>query len=639
MGLLPLLTAAVLGLGGQRRGSYWFASLLDALTVLLGYYLLLLTHSGRNLHSSLIGLQIPPSGFNLTWGLHVDFPAAVMVSLTATLSFIINGYAMAYLQIDRRRYRILISIFVSAMLFLLMADNLISLFVGWEMIGVMSYLLISFAYQQPRAAQSGTKAWLIHQLGSILLLIGILRLGQETRHFALSMFLTMAEDTAGDSDWLHLAQWCLLGGACVKSAQWPFFNWLPSAMTAPTPASALIHSATVVGAGIYLLIRIAPGLDAATLTGLAYVGSMTTWLGACAALTQQNTKKVLAYSTISQLGYVVMAIGVGASGAGLYHFVIHALAKASLFLCVGTVSRFLRQQGEKAPEDMQRMGGLRQVLPGAFYGYLLAACSLVGVPGFSSKEAIEAHAWIWAKQQAQAGHFWSYGVPGLGFITSLLTVLYLGRQGYLIFWGPPRWSYSLVPQAIYRTPKWMQVSSAVLLGGLIGLPHSGLLDQLEQIPFLAVPPISTALHQGLMLVSLLPLAVGLICLTMRWSTTWAILPLPLVKYWEQGGYLDVFSNAVAKGVLALSQRLAQVDDQLVDGLVRGLGMGYVGLSHTIHWLDRTLLAGAVQFVAAVPRQLGKLHQTTQTGHLQHALLWMFIGIVLLFIGTIVCYLI
>ena len=604
--------------------------------MLLGGYLLVLAYQGTTWHFSFTWLRIPgsPSSRLLLLGAFVAFPGAVMIALTTTISFWVHLYAMAYLQLASRRYVVFAGGFVSVMLGFLMADNLLGRFIGWELIGLGSYLLIGFWHQQASAARSSTKAWLINQLGSISLLIGMLLIGSELGTFDLAALAAFPQATYQRHGWLGVARCCLVAGACAKSAQWPWCSWLSSAMKAPTPASALLHTATMVGAGVYLLVDVAPVLGAATLTGVAYVGGLTALMGAYAALTQQHIKQVLAYSTISQLGYAVMAVGVGASSVGLFHFVTHALGKACLFLCMGAVSRLL------AASNMQGMGGLRKVLPGVFYTYLLATFSLVGMPGFAgalSKEAVLACTWAWANEQALAGNYGGYLVPGLAWVASWLAVVYMGRQCYLVFMGTPRWSPASLPSPSYRTPWLMQVSMAVLAlctlgcwyGPLAGAVQSSWL--LQRLGTTSLP-ITASLQHGVMLASCLAMLLGL-GFFMGWqakglptlSTAWAQLSL-------HGWYLDALANATAKTVLGLSRIVARFEHRVVNGLVQGITVGYVVLAHVIGWLDRKLLGRLVLLVASVPRYVGKAHRITQQGSLPHALLWMFIGIGLLFIG-------
>lgn len=643
IGALPLLAAVVVGLDYKQRLGYWLATWLLALAMLLGGYLLVLTYHGTTWHGFFTWLRIPgnPLPFCLMLSFCVDFPVAVMVSLTTTISFITHFYALSYMQVARRRYCVLTSGFVSAMLGFLMAENLMARFIGWEVVGLGSYLLVSFWHQQETASRSGTKVWLINQLGSVSLLIGILILVSELGSFDLDELALLSKDVSHDNKgWLVVAKYCLVGGVCVKSAQFPWFSWLPSAMTAPTPASALIHTATMVGAGMHLLIGLTPILGMEPLTLVTYLGSFTAFMGAYAALTQQHMKQVLAYSTISQLGYAVMAVGVGASSIGLFHFVTHAFCKACLFLCVGAVSHFLHQQSEE--NSIQHMGGLNKALPGTFCAYLIAACSLIGVPGFAgslSKEAVLVRTLAWATQQAQAGSYLGYLVPVLGFFSTFLAVVYMGRQCYLVFMGVPRWSRKLIPKVLYCTPWSMQISMFTLalcsLGfwyGPItgGIKNNWLLQRLVQTPLLAsMLPVTHTLQYEVTLASVIIMSLGLLFLVIWQVRNPATLLLPHNKLALHGWYLDRLANATARGVLGLSRLIAQFDHQVVNGFVRGIGVGYIVLGNMLGWLDQKLLGGAVLLIASVPRYLGKVHRTTQQGNLQRSLLWMFISIGLL----------
>ena len=631
VGALPLLAAFVVGLGGRHRLFYWLGSVLLAGAMFLGWYLLVLTYHGATWHLSLTWLRIPGSALSLPLllGIRVDFPVAVMMGLTTTINFWVYLYALAYLQAARRRYIVLAGGFVSAMLGFWMANTLLGRFIGWELIGWGSYLFIGLGYPKEAAAKHSTQAWLINQLGSISLLIGMLLIGRALGTLDLEELAALPQATYWNDDWLGVARCCLLVGVCTKSAQWPWFSWLSNAMTAPTPASALIHTATLVGAGVYLLVGLAPVLGVTVLTVVAYVGALTTLMGAYAALTQQHAKQVLAYSTISQLGYAVMAVGVGASSVGLFHFITHAFSKACLFLCLGVVSQFL------GTDSMQSMGGLRQVFPGVFCVYLLAAFSLIGMPGFAgalSKEAVLAYTWAWAGEQALGGHYLGYAVPAFAWFASLLAVVYLGRQCYLVFMGTPRWSPTSSLMPVHRTSWCMQGSMAMLALGTLGAWYGPLLGDVQDswlLQQLGTLPLQVSLQHGVLLASLLAIILGGILLVGWQSKILPILPVVGTQLSLQGWYLDALVHAVAQAVLGLSKILARFEHGVVQGLVWGVSAGYVVLGQVVSWLDRALLGGLVLLVAALPRYVGKVHRLTQQGSWQHALLWMFIGIGLL----------
>ncbi len=633
----------------------FFPSLASALLgILVGFsfYLLKLTDEGYVLHSTTKWFELQAGAHTITFsaGIYLDFIAAVMLCLISSVGFLVYLYSIAYMQQETavQRYFALLSFFMVAMLALILADNLILLWMAWELAGFAAYLLIGFWYQQVSVAEASTKALLMNQLGSTSLLIGILMVGSELGSFDLATLSALAAEARSSQGWLWTTGLFLIGGVVTKSAQFPVFHWLPSAMTAPTPASALIHAATLVSAGAYLLIRTAGLLSPEVCTLVAFLGSITALMGSYAALAQYDIKKMLAYSTIAQLGYVVMAIGIGKSSAGLFHLVTHAFFKACLFLCVGAVSHFLLRQGKKGldVQDIRAMGGLRKALPGVFYSYLVAAGALVGLPGcsgFLSKEAILTHSLSWAKQQAQTGNYLSYIVPALGFLSSCLTAIYLGRQCQLVFMGVPRWqpkpSLKVVPTR-NAIPYLMQVSIIILalcsLGFLYSplswdFQHSWLLQRLSAAPLLGTIP---TLPQTAPFISVLMMGIGLILVAVRRPLSQAIaLPLlrRLTRLSFHGWYLDVITDAITQQVLGLSRLVARIDQRFVAGC-RSVAVSYLMLGSIVSWLDRNLVEGIVYFVAAAPQQLGKLHRFTQQGNLQHYLLWMFISIALLLIG-------
>lgn len=649
IGALPLGSALVIGLGGKWRLFRGVGTGLLALAMLLSWCLLAFTYYGLTWQQSFTWLALPGSEFRL--GIWIDFRVAVMVALTTTISLLVHGYAMVYLQTAHRRYGVLTGSFVSAMLGFWMADNLLGRFMGWELIGWGSYLLIGFWHQKSDAARSSTKAWLTNQLGSVSLLIGILLLRSELGTWNLAELAALPPSALEHRTWLGVARFCLVAGLGAKSAQWPWFSWLSSAMTAPTPASALIHSATLVGAGVYWLVDLAPVLGGTMLTGVACWGAMTAFMGAYAALTQQHAKQVLAYSTISQLGYAVMAVGVGASGVGLLHLVTHAFAKACLFLCIGIVSQWV------GTGNMQAMGGLRKKFPVVFGLYLLAACSLLGVPGLAgalSKEAILDCTWAWAHEQALAGHYWAYAVAGLAWVASMLAVVYLGRQAYLVFMGTPRWSSASFSQAAYRAAWVIQGSLVLLALGTLSCWHGSFIGSSNWLLY-RLGTVSLPLSHGVLLASWWALGLGGL-LWVAWHfkrlPSW---PAPWARLSLQGWYLDELAWAIAKAVLNLSSLVTALEHRVVHGLVQAVSKGYILIAQVVHWIDRQVIAGFLQAigkgyvvlahgmawldrelisrwvlgVASVPRYLGRWHERTQQGSWQLALLWMFLGMGLL----------
>lgn len=555
-------------------------SLLCVLLV-LGLYCLRLTHTGAVFHSAVPWLA------DVSAGVYVDFTAAVMLCATAWVGLMVYLYSMAYMRSTMHpfRYFALLVFAVVAMVGLVVAENLVLLFVGWELVGWASYGLISFERQLPAAAVASTRVWLTNQLGSVSLLAGILLVGIQEGAWAWpALHAPVGRWTGG----------LLLGGVVAKSAQFPLSYWLPAAMVAPAPASALLHAATLVSAGAYLLLRVAGLLEADVLACTAGLGGTTALLSACAAWQQRDIKRMLAYSTASQLGLVVMAVGVGDGGAGLRHLVTHAAAKACLFLCAGAVTRFLQGATGLAVTDMRRMGGLRTALPGVFYPYALAAWGLMGLPGsagFLSKEAILDSTWAWAQQLAHAGQYGGYAVFGLAWGASCLSVGYVARQWWWVFEGTPQWAGGRA-----WLPGLMQLSLVALAVCQIGWWET---------------PSAAAVANALLTAGL---GLGL---------AWAV---PQGNGW----CLDGLSDAVARRVMACARGAAWTERTVVGAVVQGISIGYVTVAHAVHWLDGRLM-GAVAGIAAVPWWLGRLHGLTQQGHWQQTLWWMLMGM-----GMLLC---
>lgn len=644
----------LLGLGPRSRNLSWLAALLMLLTFGLCSCSLVATYNGACFHScsTWFRIQAEPSPRIFSLGIYVDFVAATMLCLVSLISFVVYLYSIPYLKRDLgvQRYFALLSFFVGAMLWLVVADSFLGIFVGWELVGFASYLLIGFWYQQVEAAQASTMAWLINKLGSVLFLVGLLLIGSELGSLSLVMLPSVMPAMHYSGSWLTVAGICLLGGVFTKSAQLPFFSWLPRAMAAPTPASALLHAATLVGAGVYLLARATLILSAELLTIVALIGSMTAFMGAYAALAQQHIKRMLAYSTISQLGYVMMAIGVQAAGAGLFHLVMHAFFKACLFLCAGAISYYLGQQGivGSATQTMRNMGGLGQAIPWIFGPYLIAALALVGMPGFSgfaSKEAIMAYTLGWAMEHAQTSHCLSYVVTVLGFATSLLTVIYMGRSCFLIFVRAPQWkcrpALGSTRLPSNTLPLLMQLSIMALALCSLGLYHNPLsfnfnrnwlLQRLEAalagsstIPSLTMSQstqhAAASISIAVLLVGMLVLAISLYLAPARLHERFQRLAHLSLYGW----YLAAITGLVARQLLGLSRLVAKLEQRLMYGVINCLAISYVVIGNIIAWLDSKLVGGMIYLIASVLRWLGRLYGCIQNGNLQRYILWTCIG--------------
>ena len=395
-----------------------------------------------------------------------DQLTAVMALVVTGVGLLIHVYSTAYMAEDRSyaRYFAHLNLFTFFMLVLVMASGLVLMFVGWEGVGLCSYLLIGFWFERPAAAKAGMKAFVVNRIGDAAFIIGILFI---LTNLGSSSFASINEAAVGGllrPGLATLVAILLFVGATGKSAQIPLYVWLPDAMEGPTPVSALIHAATMVTAGVYMVCRLG-GLYAASVpasTVVAWVGGTTAVFAATMALVQSDIKKVLAYSTISQIGYMFIGCGVGAYAAGMFHLVTHAFFKSLLFLAAGSVIHALA--GE---QDMRRMGGLKKHLPVTFPVFLVGALAISGVPflsGFFSKDAILTSAFAGGQ----------YALYGMGLLGAVLTAFYMFRLVYMTFYGHERVSLEQ-GHPIHESPRAMTVplvSLAVfsVLAGYVGLP-------------------------------------------------------------------------------------------------------------------------------------------------------------------------
>jgi NADH-quinone oxidoreductase subunit L len=407
-------------------------------------------------------------GFQVDASLYFDAITAVMCLVVTGIGTLIHVYSIGYMHGDEgyARYFAYLNLFLFFMLVLVLGKNLVMLFIGWEGVGLASYLLIGFWFQDPAKTAAGLKAFVVNRVGDtgFLLAAFLIWYYAGTLDFqAVNAHFTATPAPAGVMTAIGVL---LLVGACGKSAQIPLHVWLPDAMAGPTPVSALIHAATMVTAGVYLLARLS-GLYLAAgdaMTVVAWLGGLTALVGATMGVTQYNIKKVLAYSTMSQIGLMVMACGVGAFSAGMFHLYTHAFFKACLFLAAGAVLHAL--SGE---EDMRRMGGLARRMPFTFGVFLLATLALCGLPpfaGFFSKDEI-----LWLAYASDRG---SLALWLVGTAASFLTAFYMFRAVFMTFFGASRVE-SRLAQHIHEPPPTMSVVLAVLalgsvVAGYVGLP-------------------------------------------------------------------------------------------------------------------------------------------------------------------------
>jgi NADH-quinone oxidoreductase subunit L len=385
-------------------------------------------------YTEVIWTWIAVSDFAPHIGFYLDALSGLMMLVVAFVSFLIHLYSAEFMSTDEgyNRYFAYMNLFVASMLVLVLADNLLFLYLGWEGVGLCSYLLIGFWYRDPVNGLAARKAFIVTRVGDTAMAIGLFVLFTNLGTLDIQPLMRQAAAHWPVGSELPIAAAALLlAGALGKSAQLPLQTWLPDAMAGPTPVSALIHAATMVTAGVYLIARMHVLYDLAppVHTAVAMIGALTLLLAGFSALNQTDLKRILAYSTISQIGYMFLALGVGAWSAAIFHFMTHAFFKALLFLSAGVVVQRLSEE-----HDIFKMGGLRQRLPLAFWSFLIGSISLAALPlidaGFYSKDLI-----LWEA--------WSDGVLGpwlwaAGLLGALLTAIYIFRAVFVVFFGPVR---------------------------------------------------------------------------------------------------------------------------------------------------------------------------------------------------------
>jgi len=401
-------------------------------------------------------------------GVLIDNITIIMLVVVALVSSLVHIYSIGYMKGDPRysRYFAYLSLFTFSMNGIVLSNNLFSIYMFWELVGLSSYLLIGFWFEKDSAADASKKAFLVNRVGDIGMFIGIMLFFTATGSFLFSDMFKGVADGLLSGQVLTIAGLCLFMGAVGKSAQFPLHIWLPDAMEGPTPVSALIHAATMVAAGVYMIVRLFPIFTADALIIIAYVGGFTAIFASIIAVTQNDIKRVLAYSTVSQLGYMVMAVGTGAYIAGFFHLVTHAAFKAGLFLCSGSVIHGMHQayhklhDHERDPQDMRNMGGMKSKMPITYATMLMCTVALSGVPftsGFLSKDAILAGTLSFASHHP--AHFL---LPIFGFGAALLTAFYMFRLIFMTFHGEP--ADKKVLENIPESPPLMTVPLITLSG-------------------------------------------------------------------------------------------------------------------------------------------------------------------------------
>lgn len=469
---LPLISSLFLALFGRKLGKA--AGVIGTLSIGLSALLTLIIGIGflnsppvGNFYLQTLWTWFHIEGFAPQIALYLDPLSLVFTFVITFVGFLIHWYSTEYMAGDEQYplFFTYMNLFIFSMLLLVLGNNLLLLYLGWEGVGLCSYLLIGFWYKEVYNNYAARKAFIVTRIGDTAMLIGLFILVRDFNSLDVSMILTQAPDvySVGGSS-VFWASLLLLGGAVGKSAQLPLHTWLPDAMAGPTPVSALIHAATMVTAGVYLIARtnvlftMAPDIQLA----VAVIGGATLIIGGFAALTQRDIKKVLAYSTISQIGYMFMALGVGAWSAAVFHFMIHGFFKALLFLGAGAVILAMHHE-----QDMFKMGGLRKKLPIVFWTFLFGSGALAAIPfitaGFYSKDKI-----LFLSLASTNGSFWLWLC---GFIGAFITALYTFRMVFLTFFGKQKIEVDHRPRMSFKIPLII-LGVLSLIAGFIEIPDA-----------------------------------------------------------------------------------------------------------------------------------------------------------------------
>jgi NADH-quinone oxidoreductase subunit L len=609
---LPLASALVLVLFGSRFSHRATAAVgvgsigLSALITILVAASFFSAPPSGNSYTQVLWTWINVAGFEPEIGFYLDALSLVMVLVVTFVGFLIHIYSAEFMIEDEgySRFFAYMNLFVASMITLLLANNLLLLYLGWEGVGLCSYLLIGFWYRDVANGRAARKAFIVTRVGDTAMSLGLFLLFTRLGTLQIQDLMQRAsEQWRSGSAYAVIAALLLLGGAVGKSAQLPLQVWLPDAMAGPTPTSALIHAATMVTAGVYLIARthVLFALAPAAQFAVAVVGAGTLLLAGFSALTQHDIKRVLAYSTVSQIGYMFLALGVGAWQAAIFHFMTHAFFKALLFLGAGVVINALHDE-----HSIFRMGGLRKELPVAFWTFLIAGCSLAGLPfitaGFFSKDLIISEA-----LSAERGD------PGLwiaGMVGALLTSLYTFRVIFRVFFGPLGTPVTKRPGYAMTVPL-LVLAFLSIVGGYLKQP---LLDFLHSVlpPTIEAPTGAlTEIHSEAIaaLVLLIGIYFAYLFHLQKRSLSDAIVANPvgrtLHQWWFAGWGFDwIYDKAfVQPFIWAAEINQSDFVDGFYTGVARLTELFYRGLSETetgrVRWYAMGMAAGSVLFIAMV----------------------------------------
>ena len=569
-------------LGDPRAG--WVATTATAssfLITVLAYFEMLGLPAEERSHIVNLFSWIRVGALQVDLAVLADPLSIVMALFVTGISTLIHLYAIGYMHGDAKfsKFFLYLNLFVFSMLMLVLGENLLVTVLGWEGVGACSYFLISFWHTRNSAAVAGKKAFVTNRIGDFGVMTAMFLAFQSLGTLSYGAINESAHSGALAPVTATAIGLLLFVGACGKSAQLPLYLWLPDAMEGPTPVSALIHAATMVTSGVFLMTRMSPILHASyewAPTVIAVVGAATALYAATVAVAQNDIKKVLAYSTVSQLGYMFLAVGSGAYVAAIFHMVTHAFFKALLFLGSGSVIHGMHHE-----QDMRRMGALRKVMPVTAFTFIIGWLAIAGVPpfaGFWSKDEILLY--VYANNR---------GLYVVGLITALLTAFYMTRQVIMVFYGKANWNDHSAEHGAHgditphESPKVMLAPLLVLsllsiVGGAMQLPFGKNFNFLERWLAPVVEESEAHIHETwayqnkylLLVVAIVVAIVGIAASVAVYAKSWLKVVEP--KVLEQAWYYDAAASRLIAGPGAAGfNLLAWIDTNIVDGIVNGVG--------------------------------------------------------------------
>ncbi len=682
---LPLLGFIVTLLLGKKVKSIYIFEVFIIVLAFAGAVLMVFTklsyypNSDITSEFSWINLgNVPLLGnTSIDLGILVDNISVLMIFVVTLISMLVHIFSIAYMEGDKRfnRYFAYLGIFTFSMTGIVFTHNMLMMYIFWELVGLSSYLLIGFWFEKKSASDAGKKAFIVNRIGDLGMLSGILLLYTTYHTFTFSQIFSQiaAGHLPFNSElWLTITGILLFCGAIGKSAQFPLHVWLPDAMEGPTPVSALIHAATMVAAGVYLIVRIFPLLTSDALLFIAVIGMLSAFIPATIALTQNDIKKVLAYSTISQLGYMVMGLGIGAYKFAFFHLITHAFFKALLFLGSGSVIHAMHHE-----QDITKMGGLRKKMPITYATFLIASLAISGIPltsGFLSKDGILQSSFAFG---SLTGH-WIFAF--VGFLVALLTAFYMFRLLILTFHGTPRDQHKyehahessfsmampLVVLAvlsifIWYTPNPFNPEQGSILSSWIKNPQL-VTPQDTRFNFMKsdVPNTITTnkaseasgimysevynnaieeAHIPALTLSLILASLGIFIAFVfyQWKKVDvdkmvnSIKPLYNLSY-NKWYFDEIYDATIVALTLLLSKFLAWFDLTVIDGIVNGTAAITLEVSKWSGKFDNVVVDGFVNAMAYISGFIGLIFRRFQTGKVQtYIVLVIFSLVILLFI--------